>query len=171
MSEDAITSVDAAPKKQPTAFRDLSKDQLVAAANAFGTLDEGNKQELLADLEESGVTWKMYVKQFQLEGHEDIPDVEEVAPLQVDEVDLVDAPEGVEDLSEPVTAAPVELAPADKYLIKFIGENPYFEFGKYKFTQDSPYGVMPASDAQKALVNEPTKFRQAFPAELQDFYN
>lgn len=171
-TENVVKTEDVAPKKQPKAFKDLKRPELIAAAQSFGTDDEGTNEAIRADLEEAGVTWEMYVKAFKLEGHEDIPDPEELAFAQVDEENLIDGDdEGVNEVSEVITAAPTPtLAPADKYLIKFIGENPYFEFGKYKFTADKPYGIMPAADAQKALVQEPTKFRQAFPAELQEFY-
>src|SRR6478735_2696638 len=171
-TENVVTTEVVAPKKQPKSFNDLKHDELVAAAQVFGTDDQGTNAAMIADLTEAGVTWKMYVKQFKLDGHEAIPDAEELAFAQVDEENLIDADEeGVNEVSEVITAAPTPtLEAAEKYLIKFVGQNPYFEFGKYKFTQEKPYGIMPSADAQRALVQEPTKFRQAFPAELQEFY-
>lgn len=175
MSDDAVvTSTDVAPKKQPKSFNDLNKDQLVAAALAFGADENGNKEEIKAELAEMGVTWTMYAKAFKLDGYEDTPDDDTTfeMPEPTDVEDWPDAPEGGENVNNLVTAAPVpQLQPAEKYLIKFIGENPYFEFRRYKFTQENPYGVMPAADAQDALTREPEKFRQAFPAELQEFYS
>lgn len=175
MSDDTnvVTTTAVAPKKVPKSFNDLKKDDLVAAARAFGTLEEGNAAELKADLAEAGVTFKMYAEAFKLEGYEAIPDEPEEfeMPEPTDVEDWPDAEEG-ENVSEVKTAAPVpKLDAAEKYLIRFVGENPYFEFGKYKFTQENPYGIMPAEDAQKALTKEPEKFRQAWPAELQEYYS
>jgi hypothetical protein len=174
MSDDVVTSSDVAPKKVPTSFNDLNKEQLVAAALAFGTDETGNKEAIKADLLESGVTFDQYLEMFH--PGEKVTVTPEPETFELPEPtnieDWPDADEGGdEEVSKPVTvAATPQLAPADKYLIKFIGENPYFEFGTYKFSQDKPYGIMPAQDAQKALVSEPDKFRQAYPAELQEFY-
>jgi hypothetical protein len=168
-----VTTTEVAPKKVPKSFNDLNKAQLVEAALAFGADDSGNAADIKADLASMGVTWKMYAQAFKLEGYEAIPEEPEEfeMPEPVDVEDWPDAEEGEELNSPVITAAPTpKLDAAEKYLIKFVGENPYFEFGKYKFTQENPYGIMPASDAQNALVKEPEKFRQAFPAELQEFY-
>lgn len=172
--ENVVTTTAAAPKRQPKSFSDLKKDDLVSAARYFGTLEEGNTSEIKADLAEAGVTWKMYAQAFKLEGYEDAPDEDTSfeMPEPVDAEDWPDAEEG-ENVPTPalVTASAQPKLQAEKdYLIKFVGENPYFEFGKYKFTQEKPFGVMPAKDAQDALVKEPDKFRQAFPAELQEYY-
>src|SRR6478609_5253762 len=114
---DVVTSNDVEPKKAPKSFKDLNKEQLVEAALAFGTEEEGTVAELRADLVESGVTWNDYVKQFQLEGHEDIPDPEPAAPLQVELTD--DDDEGGEEEVNEVVAAPAvpQLAVAQDYLI------------------------------------------------------
>lgn len=175
MSDDTgvITSTAVAPKKVPKSFNDLKKEELVKAALAFGADETGNAAEIKADLASLGVTWKMYAQAFKLEGYEELPDDTEFEmPEPTDVEDWPDAEEGEEMTESPlVTAAPTpKLDAAEKYLIKFKGENPYFEFGKYKFTQENPYGIMPADDAQRALTQEPEKFRQAFPAELKEFY-
>lgn len=178
MSEEAtqsvVTTTDLA-KKKPTSFRDLNKAELVEAARAFGTKDEGNVKELREDLADAGVTWEMYCRQFGIEHWENEapPVVETFNRVDEDDpnVEFIDG-EGVNEevTQEIITAAPQTFANEQKYLIKFIGQNPYFEFGRYRFTQDKPYGIMSARDAQSALVNEPSKFRQAFPAELEEFY-
>lgn len=172
VDENVVTTEDVAPKKQPKSFRDLKKQQLVEAADYFGADSEGNAEAIRTDLEDMGVTWKMYVKAFKLEGHEDIPEQPEVAPLEVELPDEDDEQEVEEEVSDVVTYDPTpKLATADNYLIKFIGENPYFEFEQYKYTQDKPFAIMPADAAQRALEQEPKKFRQAFPKELQEFYD
>lgn len=171
-TENVIKTTDVEPSKlvapKPESFNDLSREELERAANWFGSETEGTDEEIIADLDDFGVTWNMYAREFKVEGYEHLPPQDAVPPRQVDESDLLD---GEVEVTEPITQAPVTLAPAEKYLIKFIGENPYFERGKYRFTTDRPYAVMPATDAQRALVEEPTKFRQAFPAELAEFYS
>jgi hypothetical protein len=170
MSDDTnvVTTTAVAPVKVPKSFNDLNKAQLVAAAQSFGTLEEGNAAEIKADLAESGVTWDMYARAFKLEGYDELPEEKFEMP---EPQDAEDWPDADEEESPLVTAAPVpKLAQNEKYLIKFTGENRYFEFGKYKFTQDNPYGIMPAEDAQRALTEEPEKFRQAFPKELKEYY-
>jgi len=170
-AENVVTSTDVAPKK-PTSFRDLKKAQLIEAAAYFGTKDDGGVEELRADLSEAGVTWDMYVKAFKLDGHEDLP---EPADRTFRKVELEDEDEDdeevVETVNEIVTVEekPV-LAAQEKYLIKMTRANPYFEFRHYRFTQEKPYAIMSADDAQAILESE-SGFRQAFPAELREFYS
>lgn len=151
---DAIKSTDMAPKT-PKSFRDLNKEQLVQAALFFGTEDEGNKEALLADLIANGVEWEQYVQAFLTEK----PAEETVAAEEV-----------AEEPTRVVAQEPTVLKAQDKYLIKMERKNPYFEFGKYKFTQENPYAIMPADDAQDILTKE-SGFRQALPGELQEYYS
>lgn len=155
MSQDVVSSTDVA-KKTPKAFRDLNKDDLVKAAVYFGTVDEGTKDALVADLVENGVTWEQYAEAF----------LAEAPPADEEVVNEEWTP------AEPVKVKAAEtkpLAPQSSYLIKMDRKNPYFEFGGFKFTQDNPYVIMPADAAQAILTTE-SGFRQATPAELQDFY-
>lgn len=173
MTENVVTTNDVAPVKVPRSFTDLKKAELIAAANYFGTEVVGNADLLRADLLENGVTFEQYLQAFHPTAPVDPePELFEM-PAPVDVEEWPDAEEGVNELTETVVTAPrvAALAPQEKYLIKFIGENPYFERGRYKFTQEKPYAIMPAQAAQDALVDEPTKFRQAYPAELQEFYS
>lgn len=160
--EDNVVKSSDVAKNTPTSFNDLKKEELVTAAQHFGVDDEGNVKTLKASLAADGVTWEMYAKAFGL------ADVSEVLSYEVEETEGVKG--NVENDSEVVTADPhPKLAVEDKYLIKMTRANPYFEFGKYKFTQEHPYAIMPANDAQAILETE-EGFRQAFPAELQEYY-
>jgi hypothetical protein len=171
-TDSVVKTTDVNPPKVPSSFRDLKRADLLNAARYFGTETEGGVEVLRTDLHDSGVTWEDYVKAFKLPGHEDIPDAPYVGPSQVDVEDWEDAPELEKAVSEVIiTAPPVDLAPAERYLVKFIGENPYFETGRFKFTIENPYAVMTAEEAQDVLVAEPTKFRQAFPDELKEFFD
>lgn len=164
------TTVELPTRKVPKSFNDLLKPELVAAALAFGANEDGSAKEIKADLLELGVTWENYMEAFYPE-EPVLEKVEEFTmPPATDIEDWID--EEVNEVSEVQTIDPrPQLAPQEKYLIKFKGENPYFERGRYKFSQAKPYAIMPADDAQAALTEEPEKFRQAFPAELQEFYS
>lgn len=152
-------------EKVPTSFRKLNKEQLEAACDFFGS-EKGNLEEMRANLADDGITWKQYAEAFNLP----VGDNSDETPTNV--VTSNDVQQKEDKVAEVVTVTerPV-LAQAEKYLIRFIGQNPYFEFGRYKFTQEAPYAIMPAEDAQRALTEEQTKFRQAFPKELQEFYD
>lgn len=162
MSEGTVTSADAAAKRVPKAFKELKKEELVAAANAFGASPEGSKETIIADLAEMGVTWEDYATAFLVEKPEE--PVDDLVVSQPEEEPLPEAAH-VATADEQI-ALPVE----QKYLVKMIRENPSFEFKGYKFTQDRPYAVMNAQDAQTILSSE-DGFRQAFPAELEEFYD
>jgi hypothetical protein len=156
----------------PKSFRDLKKAELVAAAVAFATSEEGNAEAIRADLEENGVTWEMYAKAFKLEGYEEEEPVEKFelpAPVDIEQWPDEGGEEVVEQVIITAEQQP-QLAPQEKYLIKMTRKNPYFEFEDKKFTQEKPYAIMPAQQAQRILESE-EGFRQAYPAELQEFYN
>src|SRR5690348_11489771 len=109
MSENVITSNDVAPVKVPKSFNDLKKDQLIAAADYFGTDNTGNAKAIVADLVESGVTFEQYLTAFfPDEKKEDKPETFEL-PEPTDVEDWPDADEGGAEVSETpelVTAAP-----------------------------------------------------------------
>lgn len=159
-------------RRTPTSFTHLNKDELVAAVEYFGSLEPGveagdlNKESLKAALVEDGVTWKVYAEAFNLDVPKDEPDEEEDNIVRSENVTKPKE----DNVAEVVTQDPSPaLKPSDKYLVKMTRKNPYFEFRRYKFTQDNPYAIMTADDAQAILQNE-DGFRQAFPAELQEFY-
>lgn len=129
----------------PSGFNDLEEDPLREAARWFGAEDTGDRQDVIKSLEEWGVDWNMYVREFKLPGYEALPAPEESI---FTEVDVEDAEEVDTPVVEKIITADPQLAPAQKYLIRFIGKNPYFERGKYKFSQERPFAVMPAEDAQ-----------------------
>jgi hypothetical protein len=159
------------PANSPSSFKALKKPELVAAAAYFGTETDGNVKDILADLEDSGVTWADYAEAFKIPGWENLKgDPEANLPEPVEDWDeKEEEEEKVTDLTV-VPVVPV-LDQEKKYLVKFVGKNPYFEHKRFKFTQDRPYAVMTADQAQDVLESEPTNFRQAFPKELQEFYS
>lgn len=165
-----ISGAEHEPANRPSSFKALKPNELRYAAELFGVDNDSPVDEvILANLESDGITWKMYAERMNLPGWQELP-----------EDDSIDFPEPLEDWDEAeevevtetiITRAPVQTLNEGKYLIKFIGENWYFEHGKYSFSKDSPYALMNARDAQNALVGEPSKFRQAYPDELESFYD
>lgn len=165
-TENVVKTTDVVQKKEPKSFNDLNKAQLVEAARYFGTLEEGNIDVLKADLHENGVSWEQYYKAFI---NKDAVLPEEPEEL-FNKVGVEDWEDSDEVQVEPVTAPEVPVLTQDKYLIKMVRENPYFEFKHYKFTQEKPYAIMSAADAQEILQTE-RDFRQAFPDELKEYYS
>jgi hypothetical protein len=161
---------DYTPANSPSSFAALKKPELVAAATYFGTETEGNVASLRADLEDAGVTWADYAEAFKIPGWENLKGepTPDLPPPPVDDWD-----EKEEDtVTEVATLSAVPVLSADtKYLVKFVGQNPYFEHGRFKFTQDRPYAIMTADQAQDALESESRNFRQAYPKELKEFYS
>lgn len=175
-NEDTVTALTIAgaehePANRPSSFEALRLNDLQAAANAFGVdWADKNEEEIREALAEDYITWNMYVKQFKLPGWQELPDEDVDFPEPLEDWDEAEDEE-VDELSQDViTAKPFALAPEGKYLIKFVGQNTYFERDKFKFSKEKPYALMNARDAQAALVEEPTKFRQAMPDELESFY-
>jgi hypothetical protein len=58
----------------------------------------------------------------------------------------------------------------EKYLVKMTRANPLFQVGPYKFTKEHPYALVEGSDLRK-LLDEEEGFRQAYPDEIDEFYN
>lgn len=160
------------PANRPESFKALRHAELVEAALHFGTEDEGSDELIRADLEANNVTWNMYSRWKRLPGWEELPDDDFESPELPFPEPLDDWDEEEDKVKEVIVTAPAVpvLEGGSKFLVKFIGQNWYFERGKYSFSKDAPYALMSADDAQAALVEEPTKFRQAFPAELKEFY-
>lgn len=158
--------------KQPTSFKELDEVQLKAATDYFGVDYGDNVETARAALAEDNVTWEDYLDVFAPK-----PEVEKEVvdrakkPVNVVKSTDMDPKREVEEVTEVITApANPVLTQQGSYLIKMTRQNPYFEFKKYKFTQENPYAIMPPEDAQEILSTE-EGFRQAFPAELQEFYN
>lgn len=154
----------------PTSFEDLKPAELYrSAVEDFALVvdeaDKTKKKVLLAAFLEGGIEWDDYVAQHP-----------EVAPEPVEEPVVVDptvsvvatAPTLVDPTQVVVAQAPV-FQPAATYLIKMERDNPLYETRGYKFTQENPYALMSAADADYVLSRE-DGFRQATPSELQEYY-
>jgi hypothetical protein len=144
-------------------FASLDLPTLHRVADYFGVEMADDIQEQVANFATDNITYGDYCREFKVPLPEDY--VDEDVPVVVED----------EEEGEPVTQTPVTaernaaLQPQKEYLIKMTRENPYFEVGRYKFTQEHPYAIMDATTAQHVLSNE-EGFRQAFPDELKEFY-
>lgn len=144
-------------------FKDLDTKELREAATAFAVdsdevIAKSNAVTLRAALAENGVTWKMYMDMFHPAAEENTVKSEDVAPTK-------------EEVGETVIITKEEkpvLPVNEQYLIKMVRENPLFEIAGFRFTQDHPYVLMNAAQAQVVLQED--GFRQAHPAEVQEFY-
>jgi hypothetical protein len=167
---------------KPTKFEDLDKEELIRSALEDFAVDlqddeKKSKRALLAAFVENSIFWDDYVSQHPEVAPEEKP-VAVTSNAPSHGVVGEDTEEGfltpvVEEKEEEVvihTSAPSPtLSHNDKYLLKMVRDNPLFQTRGYTFTEEHPYALVNAVDAQWILENE-EGFRQAFPQELADFY-
>lgn len=164
-------------------FDDLDRKELYRAALedfAVEVAEDANKATIKAAFLETGITWADYVAQHP-----------ELAPAVEEKVVL--APVAVVRETEPARAGgvitsddlkgdaviveapvlrvqePLHVNPTDIFLIKMIRPNTLYETRGYKFTQEHPYAVVNADDAEYILEHE-DGFRQALPTEASAYY-
>lgn len=130
------------------------KDELIALAEEYELDTTGTKSDLA----------------------ERIVAFETGAPPKDEESDEAEE-SGVSD--EPVAEVKSEPVPEDEpepvdqggtKLVRFIGNNPLWQSGRYTFTRDNPFQAVPAEVAER-LVQNHEKFRIATDSEVQDFYS
>lgn len=152
-------------KEIPESFNDLTVDELRRTAVEDFAVDikaTDNKKTVLAALVEDGVEWSQYATLKGLNVPEPEP-VVEPAP----EVETADAaiPEPEVEI---ITAAALPQK-VQKYLIRMERDNVRYDTRGYKFTQEHPYALVDADDANYILEKE-IGFRMATPRELEEFY-
>lgn len=161
-------------EKVPTKFEDFKvADLREIAREEFATdVDEkATKAEVLAALTEDGVTFDMYLSQ-----HPELKAViSENAKVAAEE----ESANNVVTSSQMQSSEPVEvkivvkeetpLSTREEWLIKMDRKNPLYEVRGHRFTQDNPFAIMSAADAEYVLTKE-EGFRQATPTELQTYY-
>ena len=118
--------------------------QLKEVAEYFAVDLEGSKtkNEIVATLEEEGVTFEMYTK---------------FAEAEVESVDLPEKKSKKTPVGETV-------------LIKMDRENARFEINGFTFTREHPFVAMSEEDADFIFSIE-QGFRMATPREVQEYYN
>lgn len=153
---------------KPKKFEDYKVGELrEIAEDEFAVESEGlNKQEVLAALTESGVTWAMHVA-----NHPELQEEpeEEEKPKADGVVTTSQMKKQEEQPVEIVVKEEVPLSSKQEWLIKMVRANPLYEIRGHRFTRDNPFALVSPEDAEYILTRE-KGFRQATPSELQEFY-
>ena len=133
-------------------FDSMKLDELRTVADGFGVDLEGakTKKQLLAILDEEGVTFDLYQKFFAAEKD--------------------DVAEYVDDLQVRNQKLNLPNTNEDTILVKMERQNNLYETSGFTFTRDHPYVAMSAWQAQGIFDNE-QGFRPATPKEIQEYYS
>lgn len=125
-------------------FSTMKVSQLKEVAEYFAVDLEGakTKNEIMAALEEEGVSYEMYAKFSEAETEE----------VEVPEKKAKKAPVG------------------ETVLVRMDRENARFEINGYTFTREHPFVAMSEEDADFIFSIE-EGFRMATPREVQEYYN
>lgn len=170
-------------------FDKLSKKELYRSAIedfAVDVKEDDSAKVIKAALLESGVTWADYVAQHPEHAEEPVTTKGVVTSDDVSRDDkrglkvetsettpVPTTPEGPAIVVAPkprvVVAEKIPDESDDLYLIKMERDNVAFEARGHRFTQENPYALMNAEDAQFLLSHE-DGFRRAWPEELAEYY-
>lgn len=130
-------------------FTDLKITELKKAADSFG-VDLGtakSKSEIVALLEEEGITYQMYDKFANSDKQE----------IEISEVEKKQREKKV-------------MKTENSVLVKMERMNHSYQVVGHTFTQEHPFVAMSESDAQGIFDSQPG-FRLATPREAQEFYS
>lgn len=141
-----------------------------------------DKKKIVAALEDVGASWPEYLKRHATDEIRD-KNIEEYNALTdpdnrsggtgvvtSEQINAPALPQGVvpqEEIRIITKEAPVV---TEKYLVKMTRQNPLFQVGPYTFTKDHPYALVDGKDLRRILEDE-EGFRQAYPDEIDDYYN
>jgi len=130
-------------------FTDLKITELRKAADSFGidTKEFKTKPEIIAALEEEGITWQMYSK-FDSAEKEDIE---------------------IPEIEKKKRESKLMGKTANQVLVKMERMNHSYQVGVYTFSQEHPFIAMSETEAQKIFDTE-QGFRLATPREAQEYY-
>jgi hypothetical protein len=130
-------------------FTDLKISDLRKVADTFGVDTEGSKtkQEIIASLEEEGISYQMYAKFTDAEKED------------------VEIPEFEKKKREAKKMSSTE----NSVLVKMERMNHSYQASGYSFSQEHPFVAMPESDAQR-IFDTQAGFRLATPREAQEYY-
>jgi len=129
-------------------FTDLKITELRKAADSFGVDTTGvkTKQEIIALLEEEGITYQMFDKFNKVEREEiEVPEVEKKKREQK------------------------IMKTVNQVLVKMERSNHSYQTSGHEFTQDHPFVAMSETDAQR-IFDTQEGFRLATPREAQEYY-
>jgi hypothetical protein len=129
-------------------FSDLKISELKKAAESFGVDLDGSKTktEIVALLEEEGITYQMYDKFTNVEKQD----------IEISEVEKKQREKKI-------------MKTENSVLVKMERGNHSYQAMGHTFTQEHPFVAMSESDAQ-SIFDTQQGFRLATPREAQDFY-
>ena len=129
-------------------FTELKITELKKVAESFGVDLDGAKakQEIIALLEEEGITYQMYSKFTEAEKAD--PEIPEFEKKQREKKIM---------------------KTSNAVLVKMDRMNHSYQTNGYTFTQEHPFVAMSESDAQSIFDSQPG-FRLATPREAQEYY-
>jgi len=129
-------------------FSDLKISELKKAAESFGVDLDGSKTktEIVALLEEEGITYQMYEKFTNTEKQE----------IEISELDKKQREKKI-------------MKTENSVLVKMDRDNFSYQAMGHSFTQQHPFVAMSESDAQR-IFDTQEGFRLATPREAQEFY-
>lgn len=127
-------------------FTELKLPDLKKVADSFGVdiSDIKSKVEIVARLEEEGITWQMYDKFNNAEKEE------------------IKVPANVRKKADPLTKS-------NSVLVKMERNNHSYQAIGYTFSSEHPFVAMPEQHAQQ-IFDTQVGFRLATPREAQEFY-
>jgi hypothetical protein len=130
-------------------FTDLKITELRKVADSFAIDASGlkTKPEIIAALQEEGITYQMYAKF----------DTAEKQDIEVPEIE------------KKKRESKIMGKTANQVLVKMERNNHSYQVGVYQFTQEHPFLAMSESEAQKIFDTE-AGFRLATPREAQEYY-
>jgi len=129
-------------------FTDLKITELrkVAGSFAIDAKELKTKQEIIAILEEEGISYQMYAKFNKAEKEE------------------IKVPENEKKKREQKI-----MKTANQILVRMVRDNHSYQTGGYEFTQEHPFVAMSETDAQR-IFDTQEGFRIATPREAQEYY-
>lgn len=129
-------------------FTDLKITELKKVANSFAIdVDRlKSKPEIIAALEEEGISWQMYAKF----------DNAEKQDIEVPEIEKKKREQKI-------------MKTTNSVLVKMERNNHSYQTNGFEFTQEHPFVAMSETDAQK-IFDTQQGFRLATPREAQEFY-
>jgi len=129
-------------------FTDLKITELRKAAEAFGvdTAEYKTKLEIVAALEEEGITYEMYNKFTSVDKE----------TIEVSELDKKKREQKI-------------MKTTNSVLVKMERDNQSYNTMNYTFTREHPFVAMSETEAQSIFDNQ-EGFRLATPREVQEYY-
>jgi hypothetical protein len=129
-------------------FTDLKITELKKVAESFAIEIEGlkTKQEIIAVLEEEGISYQMYAKFDNAEKEE----------IKVPELEKKKREQKI-------------MKTTNQILVKMERNNHSYQTGGHEFSQEHPFVAMSETDAQR-IFDTQEGFRLATPREAQEYY-